>query len=95
MGCNCKTQKKLRKKIDAQNGVTEKKGVLFYIKEALNEVILRRVLPAIIIFAICIVLFPFVLIVLVGTQLIMGSAKMIGPTKLLKRLKEDNENGRE
>lgn len=91
MACACKTAKVLEKKFGSSNGKHGKKGFWYYIKFLLSEVILKRLLGAVVLAFICLIIMPFMLVFLIISQLINGQAHMFIPEKFARNIKEITE----
>lgn len=92
MACACKAVKKNKEKIyDNASGTIRSRGLKFYLDFLFRKVLLNRVFMSVLIFALCVILFPIIIIVLIFTQITTGEAKIVLPKKFLNITKQDGE----
>lgn len=96
MACACKQQKKLENQNKMINGNHERKGSWYFIKTIFFDILVKRVLSSLFLVIACLVIMPYILLSLVYTQIVEGSARMIMPQKFLDNFNQEivpEENG--
>lgn len=89
MACACKTTREKKEKIYKNaDGTIKPRGFKFYINWFYRYIFLSRIFMPILLLIICGLVVPFLLIISIISQIIIGETKIVLPKKLGLKMKK-------